>query len=147
MSALWIWLALAVMCVVAEVLTVNLIFIMLAAGAAVAAVSDLLGASTPIQILIAAVVSVPGLLIFRPLTLRHLQRRQGDCATSIDALLGKPARVTTTVTSTSGAAMINGGQWSARMCANEDPLPEGTTGIVKRIDGAYLVLTHAPAEA
>ena len=91
MAALWIWLAIAVICVIAEVLTVNLIFFMIAAGAVVGALADVVGVSGPLQILIAAVVAAAGLLLVRPVLMRRFLPANPASATNVDALIGKLA--------------------------------------------------------
>lgn len=144
MSAFWIWLLIAAVCVVAEVLTVNLIFFMIAAGAGGGAVAALVGVNTPLQVLIAAAVAAAGLLLVRPLLLRHFNPQGAETATNVDALIGKQAVITHTVSDTSGTATVNGESWSSRVPVGVDPIPTGTRARIVRIEGVYLILTIDP---
>lgn len=140
MAALWIWLGLAAVCVVIEVLSVQLFFLMIAVGAVAAGISGALGADLVLQILVAAVMSALLILLVRPVAMRHLQSRNSHSATNVDALLGQPVRVTSNVTQTAGTAVINGETWSARVEPHHDEIGPGTPARVLRIDGAYLIL-------
>lgn len=138
MSGLWIWLGLAGILVIVEVLTVDLIFFMLAAGCVGGAVAYGLGLGTPLQIVIAAVIAVIGLAFVRPIAMKHLKQR-GHTATNVDALIGKEALVLNTVTATSGLVKVQGEQWSARLVADDGaPVAEGAKVVIESIDGVYL---------
>lgn len=141
MSALWIWLGLAVVCVVIEVVSVQLFFLMIAVGAAAGGVAAGLGADTPVQILVAAIVSALGIFLVRPFALKHLQSRTDHSATNVDALLGQEVRVTADVTELTGTAVINGETWSARVQTGASPILAGSRAKVQRVDGAYLIIT------
>jgi membrane protein implicated in regulation of membrane protease activity len=146
MAALWIWLAIAVICVIAEVLTVNLIFFMIAAGAAAGAVADVAGLNGPLQILIAAVVAAAGLLLVRPVLMRRFMPANPASATNVDALIGKLALTAETVTDTAGTATINGETWSARVPVAAESIPAAQRARIVRIDGVYLILSANPNE-
>ncbi|MEI8083287.1 MAG: NfeD family protein [Actinomycetes bacterium] len=146
MAALWIWLAIAAICVVAEVLTVNLIFFMIAAGAAAGAVADVAGLNGPLQIVVAAIVAAAGLLLVRPVLMRRFNPANPASATNVDALIGKLALTAETITDTSGTATINGETWSARVPVATDPIPAGERARIMRIDGVYLVLSPNPKD-
>jgi len=139
-AALWIWLGLAAVCIVIEVLSVQLFFLMVAVGAVAAGIAAALGADTVLQILIAAVISALGIFLVRPVAMRHLQSKNSATATNVDALLGQPVRVTAQVTETTGTAVISGETWSARIEPGQSPIPPGMPAQVQRIDGAYLIL-------
>lgn len=146
MDAIWIWLALAGICIVAEVLTVNLIFIMIAIASVAAGLADLAGLGTPWQLLIAAAVALLGLLILRPIALRHLHAQNDHTATNVDALIGKAARVATTVTATDGTAVVNGETWSARIAGGGGPINPGAAVTIRKLDGVYLIVEPAASD-
>lgn len=144
MNALWIWLGIAAALVVIEVLTLELVFIMFAAGAIGGGIAAVAGAGTPLQIVVAAAITAVGLLVVRPIGIRHLKTSSPDTVTNVDALIGKPVRILTAVTATTGTAQINGETWSARVDATSAELPVGARAVVRRIDGAYLILSDVP---
>ncbi|MDP3971320.1 MAG: NfeD family protein [Candidatus Nanopelagicales bacterium] len=137
------WIAVAVVCVVVELLTLDLIFIMLAGGAAGAAIAAGFGAELPIQILVAAVVSVIGLLALRPMALRHLHPPGPGTATNIDAMIGRMAVATSKITTERGLVRIGGEIWSARTTGTEI-IPEGCAALIQAIDGVVLLVVGQP---
>lgn len=137
------WIAVAVVCVVVELLTLDLIFIMLAGGAAGAAIAAGLGAELPVQILVAAVVSVVGLLALRPIALRHLHPPGPGSATNVDAMIGRTAVATSKITTERGLVRIGGEIWSARTTGTEI-IPEGGTALIQAIDGVVLLVVGQP---
>lgn len=145
MNALWVWLGIAALCGVIELLTLEFVFMMFAAGAIVAGISGAFGAGVPLQIVVAAAVSAIGLAFVRPLAMRYLKHSSPESATNVDALIGRPVRIIGTVTTEAGTVQINGETWSAR---SENPNTEfdvGANAIVERINGAYLIITSPNA--
>ncbi|HBU42616.1 MAG TPA: hypothetical protein DEB57_07015, partial [Microbacterium sp.] len=92
---LWIlWLALAVLFVIIELLTLEFTFLMLAAGTLIGGLgTNLLGGPWWLQIGLAAIASALLLFTIRPLLLRALHRSSPVVLTNVDALVGMPARV------------------------------------------------------
>ncbi len=144
MSSLWVWLGIAAACTVVELFTLELVFMMFAAGAIGAGVSGALGAGTPIQILVAAAISAIGLFLIRPIAMRYLKKSSPETASNVDALIGQPVRIMTTVTAHAGTVQINGETWSARPADQTTEIKVGSSATVIRIDGAYLLITPAP---
>ena len=145
MNSLWVWLGIAAVCGIVELFTLELIFIMFAAGSIGAGISGALGAGTPVQILVAAVISAVGLFVVRPIGMRFLKKSTPETLSNVDALIGQPVRIMSTVSEHAGTVSVNGETWSARP---HDPRAEFTVGmqaVVDRIDGAYLVITPPPA--
>ncbi len=140
MNSLWAWLGIGAVLTVIEVLTLDLVFIMFAAGALAAGLTGLAGANLVVQIVVGAVVTVVGLFVVRPLGIRHLKSARPDSDSNIDAIIGRRCRVLTDVTPDSGTAEINGETWSARVPEGNDSLPAGSTAIIVTVDGAYLIL-------
>ena len=107
------WALVAVGLVVFEVLTVNLVFVMVAGGALAAAVVALLGGGVALQFGVFTVVSLMQVGVVRPVALRHLRVPFGT-RTGVDALRGRDALVLETVTGRDGRVKIGGEVWSAR---------------------------------
>ena len=112
MSAAVFWLIAAVLLGILEVVSLDFVLIMLAAGALAGAAAAALGAPFIVQAGAAAGVAVLGILAVRPIALKHL--RSGPAAlTGVDALIGQKATVVEEVTSDAGRVKI-GGEMSVR---------------------------------
>ena len=141
----WVaWLAAAILLAVVEVLTVDLIFLMLSAGALAATVAALLGAPVGIQVLVFAVVSVVLLVAVRPWALRVFRRSVPETLTNVAAHVGRPAVVVMDVSAHAGRVKLAGEVWTARSADPAAVLPVGTSVRVVRIDGATAVVEPAP---
>jgi membrane protein implicated in regulation of membrane protease activity len=138
MGWLW-WVGAALALGILEMLSLDLVLLMLAGGALGGAVASALGAPVGIQFLVAAAVAVVLLLTLRPWLLRHLRAREPLTETNSAALVGRGAVVVATVTGENGRVKLGGEVWSARTTAG-DALPPGTEVTVHRIDGATAVV-------
>ena len=139
-SAVAVWLVVALLLVGVEVLTLDLIALMIAAGALAAAGTAALGAPLAADILVGAAVALVGLLVLRPIAVRHL--RQGpDEVTGTAALVGRQAVVLETVDdSTRGRVKLAGEVWSARAYLPGSALSPGEVAEVMSIEGATAVV-------
>lgn len=139
MSTAVFWLIAAVVFGILEVMSLDFVLIMLAAGALAGAGAAALGAPFVVQAGAAAGVAVLGVFAVRPIALRHLQ--SGPAAlTGIDALIGQKVTVLEDVTADSGRVKLGGEIWSAQLEEAWDPLPEGSTGTVVEIRGATAII-------
>jgi len=131
----WIvWLVLAAVLGVAELLTVTLTLGLLAVAAGAAAVIAALGVPVPFQILAFVVAAGAGLGLVRPIAVRHL--RQPPLRTGTAALVGRCALVQQEVSGHSGRVRIGGEEWSARSYDETLVIPVGATVDVIQIEGA-----------
>lgn len=132
----WLWAGAAVVAVVVEIFTLELTFALLAAGALAAAGGAALGLPVFVQVAIAACVWVLGLMLIRPVALRHMRRHH--TRTGVDALPGAQGRALTEVSADHGRIRLRGEEWSARLDpeVTNEPVPAGTLLVVTRIDGA-----------
>ena len=142
---LWIvWLTIAVACIVLELLTMQLMFLMVAAGSLVGGLGGwLLGWPWFGQVAAAAVLS--GLLVFviRPLLWRLLVAGREPVLTNVDALHGMEARATVAFDDGNGfARLANGETWTARLTPEheQDVVRPGARLVVTAIDGATAVV-------
>jgi membrane protein implicated in regulation of membrane protease activity len=113
------WLAAGGLLLVAEMLTVDLLFASLAFSAFMAAGVQVLGFDMALQGATFGIAAVISLFILRPIALKNLKKRTPDFATNVDALLGAPALTISTVTDRSGQIKLNGEIWSARSESGE----------------------------
>ena len=141
MVLLVIWLILAAVLGVAEMLTTTLALGLLAVGALAAALTEGVGGSGPLQVVVFVVVSLAGIIVIRPLALRRLRRR-GTLRTGMAALVGQTGYVLADVTPHGGRIRIGGEEWSARPYDEASVIPAGATVDVLQIKGAT-ALVHS----
>jgi len=130
-----IWLILAAVLGVAEIMTTTLAFGLLAVAAAAAAVVGGIGLALPFQIIAFALAAGAGLGVVRPLAMRHIQQPP-VLKTGTSALVGRSAIVTEEVTALDGRVRIGGEVWSARSYDESSVIPEGSKVDVFAIEGA-----------
>ncbi len=135
MSAWLLWVIIAGALAAAEVLSLDLVLIMLAGGAVGGAVVGAVGAPTEVQILVAIAVGVGLLVGVRPIAKRNLTSHQ-NIVTGTAALVGKSAIVLEQVDARGGRVKLNGAEWSARSYDHIQVLKAGTTVQVVEISGA-----------
>lgn len=137
---MWLlWLVLAVVLGVAEAMTLTSALLLLGGAALVTAGVAAIGVPIAGQLVVFAVVSVAGIVLVRPITLRHtrpaLLHRFGT-----DALVGSAAVVVTDVSRSEGTVRIGGEEWTARPLDEHAVISAGTAVDVIRIDGATAVV-------
>jgi membrane protein implicated in regulation of membrane protease activity len=134
--ALWIiWLILAAVLGVAELVTVTLTLGLLAVAAGAAAVVGAFGIPVPFQILTFVVAAGAGLGLARPIAVRHL-KQPPPLRTGTAALVGRRALVLREVNGHDGRVRIGGEEWSARSYDETLVIAPGTTVDVIQIEGA-----------
>lgn len=130
-----IWIILAVVLGVAEIFTLTTALGLLAGASLLTAAGAAVGLPVPLQLLLFTASSAAGLLVIRPIAMRHIQqpplKRFG-----IEALVGKPAYVVKEVTGRDGRIMLGGEEWSARAYDETLVIPAGATVDVIEIEGA-----------
>jgi len=132
----WIvWLVLAAVLGVAEVLTTTLAFGLIAVSALVAAVVGALGAGLPFQLGAFTVAAAAGLGLVRPIAIRHI-KQPPLLRTGTSALVGRSAKVVEEVSDSAGQVRIGGELWSARPYDESQVIPAGSTVDVFAIEGA-----------
>lgn len=136
------WLAWAtggLVLVLAELVSLDLVLLMLGVGAFAGAVGALLGAPAVIDLLLAIVVASGMLFLVRPSVLKRLHSGPGY-ADGRAALLGKTAVVTVQIGPAGGRVEMDGDEWTARSALEGETLEVGTMVSVHEIDGATAVV-------
>jgi len=132
----WIvWLVLAAVLGVAEIMTTTLAFGLIAVGAVVAGVVGVAGGGLPFQLIAFGVASAAGLGVVRPIAVRHI-KQPPLLRTGTSALVGRSARVVEEVTDDGGKVRIGGELWSARPYDESQVIPVGSSVDVFAIEGA-----------
>jgi membrane protein implicated in regulation of membrane protease activity len=132
---LWlVWLIIAAVLAVAEIMTLTAALGMLSAAALVTAGLAAAGLPLGLQLVAYAVVAGASLLLVRPIALRHMRQPQ-TARFGIDALVGKAAYVVSEVTGAGGRVRIDGEEWTARAYDETLVIAPGTTVDVIEISG------------
>ncbi len=141
-----LWLSLALLLGVAEVLSLDLVLIMLAAGAlAAAGVAVLAPGLWWLQILVAAGVSLGMLLALRPTLMARVRNLPGY-RSSTDKMVGSSGVAVSQIDRGGGEIKVDGQSWTARPYAADLVIEQGTEIEVFEIDGAIAVVypKHVP---
>ncbi len=138
---IWVGVALALGAI--EAATVDFIFIMLAGGALGGAVAAGLGASFPIQAIVAALTAIVLLTTVRPWVKRRFAPHTGPATIGVAGNVGRAVVVLETVDAAGGRVRLGGETWSARSAAGVT-LEVGTEARVVAIDGATAVVAPVP---
>lgn len=143
--AVWlIWVIAAAALAIAEALSLNLVLIMCAGGAALAAVVAAFGLGAPIQVLVFAIVSLGLVVLARPIAMRLLQNTAELSRTGVDALVGRTATVISTVDAHQGRVKIGGDEWSAQAYDSSQVLETGHVVRVMEIRGVTALVWAEP---
>lgn len=129
------WLIIALALVSIEIVSTDLIFVMLAAGALVAMVVALIGGGFVLQVIIAVVIAIALLALLRPPLIHRLHA--GPTLTSgAPAVIGHRATVLEEVAHAApGRVKIGGDVWSALPFDEDDRIEPGTDVEVVSIKG------------
>lgn len=132
-----VWLALLVVFAVVEAVTVGLVSVWFAAGALVALLATFFTGNIWLQIFLFLAVSLLTMAVLRPLARKYVLPTV--VPTNADRVIGREAVVTEAIDNLNGkgAVIVFGVAWTARSESGE-PIPGGTTVVVKRIDGVKL---------
>ena len=132
-----VWLIIGIALVVAEVFTVDLVLLMLAAGAFAGAGTALVTDSIVAQVLVFAVVSVLALAGVRPLIKKRMLHHADDgTPLSVAAVEGFEAVVLERVDTDHGLVKIQGDTWTARVFDATQVLEPGERVKVVDVKGA-----------
>lgn len=130
------WLGAAIVLGLAEMVSLDLVLIMLAGGALVGMVAALLGLPVAVQVVLAAGASVAALALVRPSMVRRLHSGP-DLTLGHDKLLGHQGVVTETVSALqTGRVRLDGEIWSAQPYDHTLTLQPGQVVEVLEIRGA-----------
>ncbi|CAN5136831.1 NfeD family protein [soil metagenome] len=139
-----VWLALILVFIIIEVVSLQFILLMLAVGSVGGLVAGLLGAEWWVQIIIAAVLSLVLLFFVRPALLRNMHRGSDPTLSNVEALLGISGTVVVAFDDGRGQVKLaNGETWTSQLspASTDAVLEEGEKVVVTAIDGATAIVT------
>ena len=142
MISWWVvWLVIAVIMLVIEIVTTGLVTLWFAVGAIVAMIMDLCGAPLVSQIVVMAVVSIVCFILCMIWVRPKLEslRKKNVQKTNADRLIGREGIVIVPLNALEGKGQVkvDGQIWSAKA---EEDFNEGTKITVKAIEGVKLVV-------
>ena len=133
------WLIAAILFVIIESVTTQLISIWFAAGATAAFIAALCNGNIIVQWSLFIAFSIILLIATKPLA-KKLTKNSAE-KTNIDSAIGKVTVVTAEIDNIAetGEVKLNGLTWSARSL-NGDVIKEGSKVIVKKVEGVKLIV-------
>jgi membrane protein implicated in regulation of membrane protease activity len=147
----WVfWLALILVFIIIEVVSLQFTFVMLAVGSLGALVAGLFGAPWWVQLIIAAVLSLVLLFFVRPPLVRSLHSGSDPSLSNVEALIGLAGTVVVAFDDGRGQVKLaNGETWTSKLSAasTDTVLAEGEKVVVSAIDGATAIVTPTEGTA
>ena len=135
-----LWLSLALLLAVAEIMSLDLVLIMLAAGALAGALTAVVAPDLWwLQILVAAAVSVGSLALLRP-TLMQRVRAMPGYRSSLQKMVGSSGIATADISRIGGEVKVDGQTWTARSFDPSLVIEKGTEIEVFEVDGTVAVV-------
>ena len=134
------WLAIFVILLIIEIVTMGLTTIWFAAGALAAMAAGLIGFETGIQILVFLVVSVLLLVLTRPIAVKYFnQERQ---KTNAESLIGQQALVLEDIDTLQAAGLVEvrGQEWSAKTDEPNGKIAKNKVVVIEGIQGVKLIV-------
>lgn len=145
-NVIYIWVALLIILVIIEIITLGLTTIWFAGGALVALLAAVLHLTVAVQI--AAFIIVSALLLFftRPLAVKHFNSH--TTKTNAEAFVGKVVSVTKDINNIKGEGQIivGGLEWTARSCDDTVTFKKDDLVRIVGIEGVKMIVGKAEEE-
>jgi len=136
----WVaWASLGILLAVAELMSLDLILLMLAVGAFGAAVVSIFAVPLAVEVAVALAISAAMLALVRPNLVRRFHGG-AELTTGHAALVGKTGVVLETVGEHEGRVRLSGEMWTARSYDPDVTIPTGAKVSVFAIEGATAVV-------
>lgn len=137
------WLVAAMVLGGAEMLSLDLVLLMLAVGALGGMTADLLGLGLGVQVVVALATSVGLLALVRPGVVKKLHHGP-DLVQGHDALVGAEGFAIAEISEQSGQAKLSGEVWTVRPYDPSVVIPSGAKVQVLEIRGATAYVHEIP---
>lgn len=136
----FIWLAVIVICLIIEAVTLGLTTIWFAGGALIAFIASLFRVPIAIQFFLFFIVSLALLFLTRPIAIKYFNKDR--IKTNVDTLIGKQAVVISEINNLKGegTVILEGKEWTARNNAKHEILEDGMVVKILRIEGVKLIV-------
>ena len=139
-----LWLGAAMLLAAGELLSLDLVLLMLASGCLVGMIAALVGLPVALQVLAAAATSVMALLLVRPSVLRRLHSGP-ELQHGFAGLVGEEGFAVAEITAQGGQAKIGGEVWTARPYDESAVIAPGARVQVFEIRGATAYVHEVPS--
>ena len=141
-----VWIAILIISIVVELITLGLTSIWFAGGALIALIAAAVGGPLWLQIISFVVVSLLLLIFTRPVALKYFNKDR--VRTNVESLVGKQAVVLSKVDNLQGTGQVSvGGQeWSARSADDGQVLEQGDVVSIVAISGVKLICRAVPQQ-
>ena len=135
-----LWLALFILLLIIEIVTMGLTTIWFAGGALAAFIAGLLGCGLAVQIILFLVVSILLFVFTRPVAVKYFNKDRQK--TNADRLVGQEALVTEAIDTlqAQGTVVVNGQEWSAKTTETDGKIAKGSVVVIDEIQGVKLVV-------
>jgi membrane protein implicated in regulation of membrane protease activity len=143
MAAWLLWLIAAGLFAAGEVVSLDLVLLMFAGGALGGMALALVGAAAFAQVIAFIVVAGVLLAFVRPIAVKHLVQGTPLQLDGVRSLIGRTAKVTREIDSTSGRIRMGADEWSARTQHSGETFGVGETVRILQVDGATAVVGDA----
>ena len=142
-----VWLAVMIILIIIEIVTVGLTTIWFAIGALVAIIVSMLGGELIPQLTAFLFVSLGMLIFTRPFAVRYINSNR--TRTNYEGIIGKVVRITQDVDNMAGTgcAIVNGQEWTVRTSDEGSRISAGNLAKVIDIKGAKLIVEKYEEEA
>lgn len=138
MAWVYIWLAVIVLALVIEFITLDLVSVWIAVGGFIGMILALCKATVEAQIIVSVIVAIACIIGLRKITLKFLNRNQGK--TNLDLAIGTKVKLLSAITKDSdGSAKYNGVVWTAK-CEDNVEIAEGEYALIERVEGNKLIV-------
>lgn len=140
-----VWLGIAAVMLIVEIITLGLTTIWFTGGALVAAGIAALGGGYTFQILAFSLVSLLLLFVTRPIAQKHMMKNIEK--TNAEGLIGTVGLVTETIDNVNGKGTVrlDGKDWTARAC-DDTTIEAGSKVLVEEIRGVKLIVKKKEEE-
>ena len=138
-----LWLIAAGLFAAGEIVSLDLVLLMFAGGALGGTAVALIGGATVLQMVAFIVISGVLLALVRPIATKHLTQRTPLQLDGVDNLIGRTAKVTREIDSSSGRIRMGADEWSARTQHSGESFAVGDTVRILQVDGATAVVGDA----
>lgn len=141
-----LWIAVLVLALVVEIITLGLTTIWFAGGALIALIAAAVGGPMWLQIGVFLVVSILLLVFTRPIAVKYFNKSR--VRTNAESLIGRQAIVLSDVDNIKavGQVSVSGQEWSARSYEDGLILKEGSIVTIVAISGVKLICRPEPTD-
>jgi membrane protein implicated in regulation of membrane protease activity len=140
-SAWQIWLIVAILFLVIEIMTTTFVFLCFSLGCIVSSIFAGFELSFTIQLLAFSVTTFISFFTVRPFMLKYAYRKGDKVKTNVDALVGSKGRVIETIDfeKRTGRVFVNGDDWRAES-EDGEVIEQGKQIEVKKVDSTILIV-------